>query len=458
MRIFKYTAAAALLGSLALPLSLGAQESSLNTYSPYTMYGLGNLNRSPISSFVGMGGASIGFRNSWNDGTARSGFDGPGDLRINVSNPASLSALPAGSFTFDFGLAGSNVYLSQRPAGSGLLRSSYNTFNFNNLTMAFPLAKKLGLALSVTPFSEVGYRIHEDDERYNADLGVVRYFYDGQGEVNEAKMALGWEPFKHFSIGAEIDYLWGNIDRTYKAAIQAYTGSGTYSEVSASTNERVGRIFGAFGMQYSPMVMARTRLTLGATYRLGGKLNSAVTDHIPSGNIYGDDVRLNEYRSPVEMPQRVGFGAYFHRPRWAAGADYIFEDWGRNDAGTLGNNDARYVNTNTLKFGLRYTPNRYDIRGRFGSFFNRVTYKAGLRTGNNYIEFGGRKMNERAVTVGFDVPFKTLTVSTLSIGLEYGERGTLQQNLVKERYFKVNVGVMLFGRDYDYWFEKYKYN
>ncbi len=449
MRIFKYLTAAALTISLALPIASRAQESSINTYSPYTMYGLGNLNRSPFSAFAGMGGASIGFRNGGQ-------FDMMGDIRLNISNPASLSAVPKGSFIFDVGLTGSNIYMRQQSA-EGMLRTSFNTFNFNNISIAFPLTAKLGFAFSVAPYSEVGYKIHTDDKSYLADLGIVRYFYDGEGDITEAKAAVGWEPFKNFAIGAEVNYLWGNINRSYRASIVPYTGSGTYNDVSASTSENVARVFGALGVQYTPIDKPKTRLTVGATYRLGGQLRSDVSDYIPSNNIYGDVIRHNEFTSPTYMAQKIGLGVYFHRSKWAVGADYIFEDWGAKNAYDEAN-DVRYVNTNTLKAGIKYTPDRYDIRGKFGSFFNRMTYKAGLRTGNNYLEFNGIPMNERAVTIGVDIPFKATNVSMLSIGLEYGERGTMKQGLVKENYFKINAGIMLFGRDYDYWFDKYKYN
>ncbi len=449
MRIYKYLVTVALAGSVVLlPLAARAQESSLNTYSPYTMYGLGNLNRSPASAFAAMGGASIGFRNG--------GFDTNGDLRLNVANPASLSAIPRQSFIFDVGMVGSNVYLSQR-GREELIKTSYNTFNFNNITIALPLASRLGFALSVSPYSEVGYKIHTDDESHMADLGIVRYYYDGQGDVSEAKAAIGWQPFRNLSIGAEVNYLWGNIDRNYRAEIINYIGPGKYSNVTAYTNEKVARVFGAFGVQYTPLNKLRTRLTIGATYRLGGKLNSDVTDYIPSGNIYNDVIRLNEFRSAMYIPQQIGVGVYFHRPRWIAGADYVYEDWGRRNAYDA-DNQVRYVNTNAFKVGVRYTPNRYDIRGRVGSFFNRMSYKAGFRTGANYLEFRGVPMNEKAVTLGLDMPFKAINVSSVSVGLEYMERGSLRESLVKERYFKVNVGITLFGGDYDYWFQKYKYN
>ncbi|MDR2911960.1 MAG: hypothetical protein LBV38_01475 [Alistipes sp.] len=455
MRICKYIIAAIVTAALAPAPALRAQESSVNTFSPYTMYGLGNLNASPSSAFVGMGGASIGFRNG--------GFDTNGDLRVNLSNPASLSAIPARSMIFEVGMGGSNVYLRQRTAAE-TLNTSFNTFNFNNVSIALPLANKLGLAFNVSPFSEVGYRVHTDDVSYLADLGVVRYYYNGEGDVSEAKLAVGWEPFKNLSVGAEVNYLWGNINRTYQAVIQSYTGSGQYGEVStsqggsgASTNEKVARMFGAFGVQYTAISKEKTRLTLGATYRMGGKLNSTVTDFIPSNNIYGDTIRFSQMTSAMKMPQRIGVGVSLVKPKWAIGADYLYENWGDSN-GYDAVNDVRYVNTNTFKLGGQYTPDRYDIRGRFGSFFNRMTYKAGARVGGNYLELQGRSIDERAVTMGVDIPFRATNVSKLSLGVELMERGSLRDAMVRERYFKINVGVMLFGRDYDYWFEKYKYN
>ena len=436
-----------------VPVAAWAQESSINTFSPYTLYGLGNLAGSGGSTFVAMGGASIGFRNG--------GFDTAADIRLNTSNPASLSGITPKTFIFDVGFAGSNVYLRENNATLGTLNSSFNTFNINNITVAFPLARRLGLAVNVSPYSQVGYRIHQDDHNINpdsplADLGIVRYFYDGEGDVSEAKLSVGWEPFKNFSIGAEMIYMWGNIDRSYKATVVPYTGSGTYGSVSASTNEKISRIFGAFGVQYTPLSKARSRLTIGATYRLGGRLNSTVTDFIPSGNIYGDTVRFVQKRSAAYMPQMVGTGIYFHRPKWSVGADYVWQNWGRN--GYDAANSVRYVDTHTYKIGIQYTPNRYDIRGKGASFFNRMTYKVGFRYNNNYQQFRGNPVNDKAITLGFDIPFAAMTVSNVSVGFELGERGTLRNGLVRERYFKFNVGVMLFGRDYDYWFEKYKYN
>jgi hypothetical protein len=449
MRSKKCFWGALLLLAILPAVEVSAQESSLNAYSPYTFYGLGYLNYTGATNFSAMGGASIGYRSEY-------------ELKVNTTNPASLSGLPQKSFFFDIGMTGTNVYLSQYGndnAGTRLLRkSSFNTFNISNITIAFPLAKKLAMSLNVSPYSAVGYRVQRDetDPEVLGNLGAVTYYYTGEGDVNEAKASLGWEPFKGLSVGAEFIYLWGNIDRNYKTLIRPYTGSGSYNNETNSfigtTNEKVASVFGGFGIQYTPIQKEKMRLTIGATYRMGGHLRSTVTDYIPSGNIYNDVVRLDTLPSISHMPQTIGIGLFLHRPKYSIGADYIFQDWGRNSSDAA--DGVKYINTHTFKLGAQYTPNRYDMR----SFFKRNTYRVGLRYNDYYLQMKGQKMSEKAITFGVEVPFKMMTISSVNVGVELGVRGTLRNDLIRERYWKVSVGVMLFGRDYDYWFDKYKYN
>ena len=451
MRINKCLGRAIISLALLLPLGARAQESSVNTYSPYTLYGLGNMNYTGGTSFASMGGTSIAFRNG--------GFDHAGDLKLNTNNPASLSGMVPKSFIFDVGLTGSNIYSRQNDPNPmiGRLKSSYNTFNVSNVTVGIPLARRLGFALNIAPYSNVGYYIHTDDYGYLADLGVVRYYYIGEGDTTEAKASVGWEPFKGLSIGAELIYLWGNINRTYKAEIAPYTGTGSYNNgynaMTAYTNEKVSRVYGGFGLQYTPLVKNKSRLTIGATYRLGGKLNAKETDYIPSGNVYGDTVRFDKKTMTTYIPQSIGVGVFFHRPKFNVGVDYIYQNWADKNPYDHVNN-VGYTNTSTFRFGAQLTPDRYNIR----SFMKRVTYRVGFRYNDHYMQFQGHKINEKAVTFGFEIPFKMMTVSNVNVGFEFGERGTLKNNMIRERYFKINLGVFLFGRDYDYWFEKYKYN
>ncbi|MDE5963131.1 MAG: hypothetical protein K2G58_03745, partial [Alistipes sp.] len=163
-----------------LPVAVGAQTSSVNAFSPYTMYGIGEMNTPGTLPMRSMGGVGVAVRKV-------------GD--VNLLNPASYSISPQKSFLFDFGVEGQNYYNSQRVAGQEK-STAYNTFNIRDVALQFPLAKKLGLGLSLTPYSSVGYRMRYDHP-YSADdpvwgnVGSVQYNYQDEGDVTEVKLGIG---------------------------------------------------------------------------------------------------------------------------------------------------------------------------------------------------------------------------------------------------------------------------
>jgi hypothetical protein len=58
-----------------------------------------------------------------------------------------------------------------------------------------------------------------------------------------------------------------------------------------------------------------------------------------------------------------------------------------------------------------------------------------------------------AVTLGFGLPVGN-GFSSATIGLEYGKKGTKNNNLLEENYFNVSIGLSFS----DKWFVKRKYN
>ena len=86
---------AALAVWLALPVAAQAQSSSLNAFSPYTFYGLGDFSTQGPAYMRSMGGVGVGYRNS---------------MKINYINPASYSLLGRKTFLFNVGIEGNNTY------------------------------------------------------------------------------------------------------------------------------------------------------------------------------------------------------------------------------------------------------------------------------------------------------------------------------------------------------------
>ncbi len=428
----------ALLVVLLSSVGVKAQEGSINAFSPYTFYGVGNLSTSNGASFDGMAGTSVGFRSY---------------MKTNLVNPAAFSAISRNTMLLDVSIMGTNVYSRQLNAAGQKMKSSDNSFNFGNVSLLFPLTKGLGLGFSAKPYRSGGYktRRYENSDDVFASLGSVLYEYMGEGNITQMKLGLGWEPFKNFSIGAEAVFYHGAINRNYSATITSFVGNGEYGSLVAQATERIDRFSGNFGMQWNVYSNENNTLTLGATYTLGCKLKSKTVDYIPSGNVFGDSVRFETPSSNFRLPQSVSAGVFYHRPTWSIGVDYEWSNWGVN--GFDATNNIGYRDTHTVRVGALYTPSRFDVRNPM----KRLTYKAGFRYGDCYLVKNGVNMNEKAVSIGVEIPFKTMKISNLNLALEYSWRGTLQHNLIRENYVRFSIGVLFFGGDFDYWFVKKKF-
>lgn len=415
---------------LALPFTASSQSSSINTFSPYTFMGIGELSTPGTSYIRSMGGAGIAFRSPW---------------MINYMNPASHSAATPKSFLLNFGMEGSSYYLK-----SSEKKSSHNTFNVRDVAIRFPLAKGLGMGLSVTPYSSVGYRV-QSTEFPAPNFDQVKRTYTGEGGVSQIKIGLGGIIFKNFSIGADMAYYVGSINRYFNTTITANNSQGPYNPTTVSQTEHVSKILANFGLQYNVIAKPEHLLTIGATYQMGGNLNSKVNRFIPSNDIFQNVVQDTSYRSDFELPNTFGLGVYYHNEKLSIGADYSFEKWdGINNSSQT--DELTFLNRNTYKLGAQYTPNRGDIR----RFYNRWTYRAGLRYSNHYMQIQGHKMEDKAVTIGIGIPIKMSGMSNINVGMEVGALGTTNYGLIKQRYVKFSIGLSLFGEDY--WFVKQKYD
>ena len=212
-----------------VPVAVAAQTSSINAFSPYTMYGIGEQNTPGTLVMRSMGGVGVAVRNAG---------------VVNLLNPAAYSVAPQKTFLFSFGLEGQNYYNSQTAEGIAK-RSVYNTFNFHDIAFQMPVTKGLGLGFSLTPYSSVGYRtkFYQDfSDPIMGDVGPVQYTYQGEGDVTEVKLGLGWEIFRNFSVGVAAQYYWGDIDRGYVMTPTSIVGEGTFGSTIGADNYSISSI------------------------------------------------------------------------------------------------------------------------------------------------------------------------------------------------------------------------
>ena len=442
-----------------------AQTSSINAYSPYSMYGIGELLTPGSAQMRSMGGVGIAVRNYG---------------EINVLNPAAASIAPQKSFLFDVGFDGTYFRNSQSKYDANGVeqtraKTAYTTANIHSIALTFPLADRVGLSFSIAPYSSVGYKIKTTDENNDtwADIGRVRYGHDGEGDISQVKLSLGWAPWQKFSIGVAANYYWGNVSRSYEAtATEVITGSGVYASTKGLDKYVVGNIKFQLGLQWSPLQTETKSFTVGATYDFGGNLNPKKTSYLYTDNVI-NSIQANPIRDRIDalslcVPQQVGVGVFYRNRKMAWGADYLYASWGGDnlwyeDNVTPTTVDVRYTDTHTVKLGFEFTPRTNDVR----HYFNRVAYRAGLRAGNYYQTFGGEQINIVAITAGLGMPLKIWGISTMNIGFEYGRMSSKSPiqidarkvGLVKQNSFKVTIGFSLFSADTaDYWFVQQKYD
>ena len=158
-----------------------AQSGTYGAYSPYSIYGLGEISKQGTAYNKSMGGVGIAARNR---------------RFINMTNPAAVTARDSLSFMADFGLAQKNTLFSQ-----GDIRSAKNTFNVYDFVMSFPIWRSSAFMVGITPFSDVGYDFShiETDQSIIGNTGNISYDSYGAGSVYQIFVGAGATFWKNFS-------------------------------------------------------------------------------------------------------------------------------------------------------------------------------------------------------------------------------------------------------------------
>ena len=451
---------------LLMPFGVYAQTSSINAYSPYSMYGMGEILTPGSAQMRAMGGVGIAVRNYG---------------QINPLNPAAASIAPQKNFLFDVSFDGTHYRNSQtkyNAEGVALSKPAmavYNGANIHSISLTFPVAERMGVSFSISPYSSVGYKIQTTDQNENtwADIGRVRYGYDGEGDISEVKLSYGWAPWQKFSIGVAAKYYWGGVTRNYKAvATDIITGSGVYASTKGTDRYVVNNVKFQVGMQWALIENDTRSFTLGATYDFGGELRPKRESYVYTDNVI-NSIQANPVREEIRsmelrVPHQIGVGLFFRNRTVAWGADYTFAAWGEDNSEKLENTtlatvDVRYVDTHSIRLGFEITPRSSDVR----NYLNRMSYRAGVRLGNYYQSFGGERINTLAITAGIGLPLKIWGISTVNVGFEYGRMsagkpimvGGKRVGLIGQNSFKFTLGFSLFSADTaDYWFVQQKYD
>ena len=168
---------------------VSAQDGAYSSYSPYSVFGVGDIARQGTAYNKSMGGVGIASRNN---------------RFINYLNPAAVAARDTLSFMLDFGVSGEGKIYKQ-----GDVKSASNIFNIYDFVFTVPIYKKSAFIAGITPYSSLGYDFSHDitDPALVASAGNINYRSNGEGSLYQLFLGGGATFWNKLSVGAQISLL-----------------------------------------------------------------------------------------------------------------------------------------------------------------------------------------------------------------------------------------------------------
>ena len=423
---------------LVISICVSAQEGTYGAYSPYSIYGIGDLSKQGTAFNKSMGGTGIATRNR---------------RFINYLNPAAVTARDSLAFMADFGLVESNNLYAQ-----GDIKSAHNTFNIYDFVMTFPIWKSSAFIVGLTPFSDVGYDFSsvETNQELIAQTGNITYDSFGAGSVYQLFLGAGVTFWKKLSVGAEMIYYFGNIDKITNMNYQNLS----YRSINSGNDLMVRGLTGKFGLQYEQKLGGNVSMVLGATYRLGTNMKGYSTEYRYANQSSVVDSLV--YRvdtlgmSGVRFGDELGLGISVKGgDKWSTEFNYIRSDWSNSGIDKVsgfsvsGNSTFSSTVSESFRAGFEFVPNRNDIR----YYFRRCTYRAGVYYDKAYYKLDGNNINSMGITFGMTLPVYK-GHNGITLGMDIGQKASTRNDMIRERYASFVIGFNI----HDTWFRKVQYD
>lgn len=407
-----------------------AVKGQIKINSPYTRYGLGNLVENGMDPRItAMGGLYYGLQRS---------------NLINTANPASYAAFDSISFVFDAGIFGVLTNLQ-----TDRLTDQGSYVSLSHLMFGFPVTRWWRTSLGILPFSYVGYDIYNEEELEG--ITKAQFVYQGSGGFNQLYWGNAFRIGKKLSIGFNMKYMFGSIIRSRGISFpDSIEMKNTYIRGSIRPSD----FYGEIGFQYKTKLPKDLFMVIGGVFgpqvKIKSKASYLATTYfgdINAAQLYYDtiEVRLNE-KGSFTLPVRIGTGVTVGKEgKWIAGADFLWQNWEKYKY--YGQSDS-LLNSWNIAVGGEYIPNASSSK----SYLQKVAYRAGFHFGKTPLNLQGKHLQEFGISFGVGLPIKK-SKSALNLSAVIGKRGTTQDGLIQENFFRFTVGVNIFEN----WFFKSKY-
>ena len=401
-------------------ISLAQQTTS----SPYSRFGMGDLNSQFSSVFNSLGGGGYAINDS---------------KIINPFSPASYSSYQSNSFLFSTGINNETIDIQSLTDNQ-----TVNNLSLSHILFGFPLTKKIGSSFGIIPFSSIGYSMQNRDDIFGADM-----LYDGDGGISKVYFGSSIELHQNLSVGANASYLFGGLNRRKRLVFDDET---IFNSRSNSLINIKG-IYYEFGAVFSKQIDDNnSQISISINTSNNTNVDAKRTNLVETFEYSGtNEIVKDTFVNSVEkgsmiLPKYTNLGLAYSLDKWLFVFDYSTQNW--SDYELFEESDS-LTNSQRISGGLQYTPDISSVN----QFYKRCHYRVGLALNTTPLQINNTQLEDKSISFGIGIPIKK-NKSTYDISLILGQRGTTSNNLLKENYVKIGLSMSFEG----IWFVKQKYN
>ncbi|HXB42723.1 MAG TPA: hypothetical protein VNV85_01635 [Puia sp.] len=399
--------------------------------SPYSIFGIGDIEDSYFNRTSGLSNTGIAYRSS--------------RYLIN-NNPASFSALDNDFFAGEIGGRASliNYY------GSNVNPSNNQSFDitFKKVVLGIKASKHWGTSVGLLPFSSQNYEFNSP-LNVNGTTGVIaNQFFQGSGGLNKVYWANSYEFFHHLSLGVDVSYLFGSLQQ--KIIIQ---DPNQIELVSTNNNVNLTNFYFDYGFQFYGKMGKKWDYVIGATLANKSPLNVEISQTVlnpDSSQLYSNTFPLSTFN----LPTSIGGGiSLTYNKRYTLLADYKYQGWGSvNNTGYINSllNSTNYMNYsihNASRMSVGFEMSKK--RAVYNTLIETTFYQAGLYYSNSYLNVYGQQIRDIGGSLGIGVNSKR-TPLAYTFSIQYGVKGVQSTQLIQERYANFTVSISY----RDFWLTK----
>jgi hypothetical protein len=398
----------------------------VNTSSPYSRFGLGELNQKYLPEYSALGGGVTSLIN---------------DKNINPYNPATYIAFKEKSFLFSTG----GIHNTTNMTTSSTNQIANNT-SFSHMTLGFKINEKIAASCGMLPFSNMGYSYSSTVLNNNQNAELI---YSGDGGLANIYFGAAYLLSENISFGVNASYLFGSINRTKKIVFNDVS----FLNSNSNIQDNIKGYFYTAGLIYKKIISKEKRMSLGLTFSnntdIRLKRNNLTETFKYSGSfeVARDTILNNTEWGYVVLPQNISIGAsYIKDESLLVILDYNKQYW--SDYSLLGQQE-NYQNSSSMSIGVQYVPEYNSVK----NYYKRVAYRVGFSYNEMPLQINNTQLIESSFSFGFGLPLKrSLTKYDLSVII--GRTGTTEDNLIQEDFIKLGLSITYDG----IWFLKRKYD